>query len=400
MHRTCWGTIQESGYANDIVVLGNTVYVADWNAGLLILDVSIPSTPRLLGSYPQEQAMLVGIAVLGNIIYLADENDLLILDVSTPEYTALLGNYSGAGNAFSIAVLGNTVYIPDWDAGLLILDVSAPSTPRLLGSYPSGVGDASSIVVLGNTAFLANENALIILDVSTPSNPRLIGSYPAGAGNTNDVAVSGNTVYVADESAGLLILDVSQWQLTAQPQLADVGNYNLQLFVTDELGGNTSTSFTIRVEGPPQFNRKIPSHYAKVGETFSYFAPLGLVTDPNFDPITFDSTLVNGQPLPHWLSFSPISATYAGTPEDGDVGNFTILLTATDNIAGTANTTFNLYVNHVPTVITPLPQSLTGRTGRLFAFQIPETTFSDWSDDPILFYNATLTRWLPSPELG
>lgn len=389
----------EAGGFSGIAVSGSTLFVADWNL-LEILDISEPSNPVLLGNYSKLSGQACGVAVSGNTVFVVDWNALLILNVSTPSSPYLLANYSElSGNALGVAVSGNTLFVGDWDA-LLILDVSIPSSPRLLQRYPIDLAGVWGVAVSGATVFIGDDNVgLVILDLSTPDVPRLLGSYryPVAPGQASAVAVSGNTVFVADSTAGLLILDASQWSLTATPNVTAVGNYNLALVATDALGGTASAEFVLRVEGPPQFNRKVPSQYAKVGETFSYFAPLGLVTDPNFDPITFDSTLINGQPLPRWLSFSPISATYAGTPEDGDVGDFTILLTATDNIAGITNTTFNLYVNHVPAVITPLPQSITGRTGRFFAFEIPETTFSDWPDDSILFYNATLQDGSPLP---
>ena len=56
VHPGYWGIIQESSYANDIAVSGNTVYVADGKAGLLILNVTNPSMPHLLGHYPAGSA--------------------------------------------------------------------------------------------------------------------------------------------------------------------------------------------------------------------------------------------------------------------------------------------------------------------------------------------------------
>ncbi len=98
-----------------VAVSGSTVFVADWSARLLILDVSTPSTPRLLGSY-----------------------------------------HTSSSNANGVAVSGSTVFVADGFAGLLILNVSTPSNITLLGSYPAGWGAALGVAVSGSTVFVAN----------------------------------------------------------------------------------------------------------------------------------------------------------------------------------------------------------------------------------------------------
>ncbi len=108
---------------------------------------------------------------------------------------------------------------------------------------------------------------------------------------------------MADLDAGLLILDVSQWVLTATPTVADAGNYVLQLTGTDALGGTASTNFTLRVEAPPQITGSIPPQNARLGQTFNYFIPQNLFVDLNHDPLVFTASQANGQDLPPWLSF-------------------------------------------------------------------------------------------------
>ena len=143
----------------------------------------------------------------------------------------------------------------------------------------------------------------------------------------------GKVAYLAT-GLDLEILDLSQWQLTLQPMADDVGNYDIIVTATDELGGNVSTTFTIRVEGLRSIHGVIPAQYAKVNQAFNYFVSQGLITDPNFDPIIFTAILGNNQSLPAWLQFNAISATFSGTPQSGDVGNYTLMLSATDHIAG------------------------------------------------------------------
>ena len=207
--------------------------------------------------------------------------------------------------------------------------------------------------------------------MSDPKNPFFLGSYSSAPYPVISVTVQGNTAFLATGLGGLTILDISHWQLTASPVQTNVGNYPVIMVATDELGGSASTQpFTIRVEGPPQIHGLIPVQYAKVNQAFNYFVPQGLITDPNFDPITFSATLSNNQSLPAWLQFNAISATFAGTPQSSDVGNYTIVLSATDNIAGTVNTTFDLLINDVPALNQPIPSQL-ANIGLPYQFTVP-----------------------------
>ena len=117
-----------SEYATGVAISGSTAFVADFNAGLQIIDISNLTSPRLLSSFP---------AGLG-------------------------------GNARGVAISGNTTFIADETAGLQIIDVSNLTSPRLLSSFPAGLGgDAYGVAISGSTAFVADVGVgLQILDIS------------------------------------------------------------------------------------------------------------------------------------------------------------------------------------------------------------------------------------------
>ncbi|NFV79014.1 tandem-95 repeat protein, partial [Magnetospirillum aberrantis] len=48
------------------------------------------------------------------------------------------------------------------------------------------------------------------------------------------------------------------------------------------------------------------------------------------DTLTYSATLANGDPLPAWLSIDPETGKLSGTPANGDVGDLSIVVTATD----------------------------------------------------------------------
>lgn len=195
-------------YVNDVEVVGDLAYVAE-ASGLLILDVSEPQSPTLLGLYPSEYARAV--AVDGNLVYVIDMfYGLLVIDVSDPQNPSLLGSYAGIGWCKSIDIAQNKVYVGDADNGLLIIDVCDPHNPTLLGSCAL-VNATRSLAVEGNIAFVCTYGGLQIISVSNPQNPVQLGFYPTPS-DAWSVAVEGNTAFVCAYENGLLAIDVSSPQ--------------------------------------------------------------------------------------------------------------------------------------------------------------------------------------------
>jgi hypothetical protein len=96
-----------SSAAIGVFVLGNYAYVANDYAGLLVIDVSNPANPFLIGSY-NTAGEAIGAFVVGNYIYVADVNSLVILrfnqsgindNEATPNKFSLEQNYPNPFNA-------------------------------------------------------------------------------------------------------------------------------------------------------------------------------------------------------------------------------------------------------------------------------------------------------------
>jgi hypothetical protein len=72
------------GMPNDVAVSGSYAYVADNWAGLRVIDVSNPSSPREVGFY-DTPGYAYGVAVSGTYAYVADVwEGLRVIDVSNP----------------------------------------------------------------------------------------------------------------------------------------------------------------------------------------------------------------------------------------------------------------------------------------------------------------------------
>jgi len=202
------GGYDTSGYAYGVAVSGNYAYVADYYAGLQVIDVSDPANPRRVGGY-YTSGYAEGVALSGNYAYLADgDAGLQVIEVSDPANPRRVGGYYTSGYAEGVAVSGNYAYVADFAAGLQVIDVSDPANPRRVGGYDT-IGYAQGVAISGNYAYLAVPDAgLQVIDVSDPANPRWVGGYDT-SGFARGVAVSGHYAYVADEKAGLQVIDVS-----------------------------------------------------------------------------------------------------------------------------------------------------------------------------------------------
>ncbi|MFT5151989.1 MAG: hypothetical protein ACI841_001976 [Planctomycetota bacterium] len=212
------GSWASPGDALSVTVVGNTVYVADRQQGMHIVDASDPSTPVLLGTYnapggDPDGIFYYDIAVDGSTAYAINGSyGLVVIDVGDPTAPALLSELPFSGSSRSLVLDGATAYVAGRTAGLHIIDVSDPLAPALLGTLPSS--DAWDVAIVGNVAYVADRlDGLLAIDVSDPTFPTLL-SATATVGRSRGVAARDTTVYVGSNITGggdgeLLIFDVA-----------------------------------------------------------------------------------------------------------------------------------------------------------------------------------------------
>jgi hypothetical protein len=202
------GSYNTAGWARGVAISGDHAYVADEANGLVVVDISDPSMPTLAGSYNTD-GYAIGVAISGDHAYVADDvNGLVVVDISDPTTPTLAGWYNTAGLAYGVAVSGDHAYVADHGNGLVVVDISDPTMPTFAGRYDTA-GDAYGIAVSGDHAYVADyDNGLVVVDISDPMMPTLAGSYDT-AGDAFGVAISGDHACVADKAYGLVLVDIS-----------------------------------------------------------------------------------------------------------------------------------------------------------------------------------------------
>ena len=189
----------------DVAVDGHFAFVAgDGGGGLQVLDISDPTEPFVVGSY-DSPGLARGIAVSGDLAFLADASALLILDVSDPTAPAPLGSIATAGFARRVAISGDYAYLAAESAGLRAFDVSDPTAPTEVGTLDTI--DARDIVVAGEIAYLSDVVAgLHVVSIADPAVPSLLATVNVGGSQGLDVA--GDHAFVAT-TLGVNVVDIS-----------------------------------------------------------------------------------------------------------------------------------------------------------------------------------------------
>jgi hypothetical protein len=98
---------------------------------------------------------------------------------------------------------------------------------------------------------------------------------------------------------------------------------------------------------PPYAKNKIKSPSGIIGKSYSFTIPDDTFFDEDGDTeFIYSATLIDGNPLPAWLSFNAQTKTFSGTPSE--VAELRILVTATDTANDSGIAVFKLIISDKP----------------------------------------------------
>ena len=260
------GGYHPPGRTDLVRIAGRRVYLATsvhagggceqegWRGNLVILDVSDPTSPKLLGSY-QTGDSITSFCVDGDRVFLQDGHQFHIVDIANPARPVALhvGSPRDAG-AGSVLWAGHQQVYAGAD-NWIVMDVSQPGSPTLVSNVPyvEGGAEVRGIQVVSNRVY-AVEGAF--RDQNTPSRGRLsiyeaeAGAVPHLLGKLDlanvalNARVAGNYAYVATAQDGVAIIDVSNPSLPVRVGTWDTAGVAVQVeiegdhaFVADYHGG-------------------------------------------------------------------------------------------------------------------------------------------------------------------
>lgn len=211
------GTLRLPGRARTLTVEAGVAYVACDREGVVLVDVSQPSAPRLLATLP-ELSMTQGLAVRDGRLYttLLSANvapALAVVDVSDSGQPKILGRWSLPGQPLGVAFGGDGLLIAAGKEGLLEVELGA-GPPRIRSRLPLP-GSAQTVKVVGEHAFVAcTSGGLAVVELASDP-PQLLAHLPF-PGNTNRLTVEEGRLYISAATGGGKVVNI---QDPGQPRL-------------------------------------------------------------------------------------------------------------------------------------------------------------------------------------
>ena len=249
------GFYLSSGTATDVVVSDRIAYLADWEQGVALVDVSDPTAPEELAVVPTT-GEADDADVYGSLMAIADRTrGLVLVDVSDPENPTEVGVTSIRGYANALASGEDLVYFADGNNGLGIYDVSDPESPFETGFSGSGY-TSLDICISGSFAYTSDGSTGIhIFSITDPSAPEELVSYdPPSAGAIFTVGVDDGVVGMTDNTSTFYLANtrrLTQISLIGSVSLPSsqsvgcevVGDY---AYIANQTGGLQIVSFVDR----------------------------------------------------------------------------------------------------------------------------------------------------------
>ncbi|MFT3818087.1 MAG: calcium-binding protein [Rubrivivax sp.] len=135
------------------------------------------------------------------------------------------------------------------------------------------------------------------------------------------------------------------------------------------------------LNAPPQAVGDLADQTIMDGQAWSYVVPPETFTDADAeDTLTWSARLANGDSLPDWLSFDPLTRTFSGTPPADPLGAKTLAVTVTDHAGATATVELQL------TIVAATPLTVYGTTGpdTLSGAAAADRLYGDDGDDVLI----------------
>jgi len=365
------GRIDVGGVIYAVAVEGDHAYLAGWESGLIVVDVSDPAQMRVL-AHTDAPSAASGVAVASGQVAVTDYwQDLWLFDVTNPSMPVNTGSFMGSDfpvdvelsggyavlaeqssgirvvdisnpanptevahlatldSANALAVGGSTIYVADGHAGLTVVDLASPSSPSVLGTLELS-GSSTGIALEGQTAWIAADyGGFHAVDVTVPAVPALLGSSDLTAGEPVNVAVDGVRVWFAAWTAGAARVDgtdpsnpteVAWYEGAGEARaVAALGEYAV---VADRSGLALRVLNLSPAEGPEQIGSielegyprhlEVASNKAYVAQEFGDFVVVDL-TDPT-NPIRLGSVAIPGNS--QWVALAG-DVAFVAAADDG-----------------------------------------------------------------------------------
>ncbi len=192
--------------------------------------------------------------------------------------------------------------------------------------------------------------------------------------------------------------------LTGTPTNDEIGTFDVRLTAWDHIADPVEQSFTIEVQNvndAPVLVNPIADQISRVDIAYSYTIPEGTFNDIDTgDALTYSASLTGELPLPGWLSFDAPTVTFSGTPAVEDIGQYDIVVKATDIEGAFATDEFVLEIvpSNYPPEFTSSPLLSTFEDA-LYLYNV-KTSDDGVNEGGIVLQAPVIPEWLTLNDNG
>ncbi|MHA1555331.1 MAG: LVIVD repeat-containing protein [Candidatus Heimdallarchaeota archaeon] len=202
--------IDTGGAPFDVQLKSNIAFVSDYYDGLSAFDVSNESNPILLDNLPLSNAHYMH--VVEDLAFVACwDSGLKIVNISDSTNLTVIGSFDDGVEVGGVFVSNNVAILTKIDGGTLVLNVTDPTQPSKLSQY-NAAGIPNVCKIKNNIAFVVywqqTGSRVVFLNLTNPLTPNFIGEY-SDVAETYDIQVKDDLLIIGNNLAGVYFVNIS-----------------------------------------------------------------------------------------------------------------------------------------------------------------------------------------------
>ena len=167
------GHLEGRGYFHNIKIEGKYGYIAAGKGGVVIVDLTNPSSPKKIGEI-ESMDYTHSIDIQGFILFMADgKAGVRIFDIRDKENLVQISFIPTRFSSLDIKISGLYGYVTEGEGGFRIINLSQPEFPEEIKRFKES-NDIKDLEIVDGFAYLADSKGIIILNIRYPdslSNP-------------------------------------------------------------------------------------------------------------------------------------------------------------------------------------------------------------------------------------